>query len=61
MDSATLDIRNLPILYLILGTIEKIQGRYLAGYRRATELKEKKKVITDYAYALYRKFTLEAI
>ena len=61
INSSLLDIRNLPILYLLLGTIEKIQGKYLAGYRKSAELIANKKLISDYAYNCYRKLTVEAI
>ena len=31
VNSSLLDVRNLPILYLIMGVIEKSQAKYLSG------------------------------
>ena len=61
VNSSMLDLRNLPILYLVLGTIEKIQAKYLAGYRKATEWMQNNKIITDYASDFHKKLCKLAI
>ena len=49
VNSSLLDVRNLPILYLIMGVIEKSQAKYLSGYRKAMDLISRNMDITDYA------------
>ena len=61
INSSILDLRNLPILYLLLGTIEKIQGKYLAGYKKATDLLAKNNMLTDYAHLYHKKLCKIAV
>ena len=61
INSSLLDIRNLPILYLLLGTIEKIQGKYLAGFRKAQDMIIRKRFVTDHAYNHHQRLAKEAV
>ena len=61
VNSSILDIRNLPILYLIMGLIEKSQAKYLSGYQKSVELLERKAAITDFAWNYHKKLAQEAI
>ena len=61
INSSLLDIRNLPILHLLLGTIERIQGRCLAGYRKAAAMMARNRDVTDCAHNHHRRLTKHAI
>ena len=61
VNSSLLDVRSLPILYLINGIIEKSQAKYLSGYRKSVELLERKIAISNHAFNYYKELTEEAI
>ena len=61
VNSSLLDIRNLPILYLIMGIIEKTQAKYLAGYRKSLDLMARSMSVTDYAYNYHKKLVKGAV
>ena len=50
MNSSLLDVRELPILYMILGIVQKMQTKYLAGQKQAAKWLAEKKEVTQYAY-----------
>ena len=55
INSSLLDVRNLPILYLIIGIIEKTQAKYVSGHRKAVELRRKNIAVSEHAWNYYRK------
>ena len=49
VNSSILDVRQLPILFLVLGMIHKIQQKYMEGYKQALTWRERNQDVTDYA------------
>ena len=61
INSSLLDIRSLPILYLIMGIVEKTQAKYVSGYRKAIDLQKKGIEVTDYAWTHHKLLVKEAM
>ena len=61
VNSSLLDVRNLPILYLIIGIIEKTQSKYLAGFKKASKLVQDNYVVTEFAWNCHKKLVKGAL
>ena len=53
----------MPIYFLLMGTIEKIQSKYVSGYNKAKELRDPKtkQAVTDYAWECHKKMVKNAV
>ena len=54
-NSFLLDVRSLPILYLINEIIQKTQATYVDGYCKAGKLFKENMVVTEHAFYFHRK------
>ena len=63
VNGSLVDVRNLPIYFLIMGTIEKMQSKYVRGYNKAKELRDPKtkRSVTDYAWDRHKKLVKDAL
>ena len=60
VNSSLLDIRQLPIVLLLLGSVDKVQKKYVQGYQRGQKWIAEKKAVTSYAVSEHKRLLSSA-